>query len=131
MYSTNKCSHAKKFYSQPTSVDTELLKEIIDSLNKNAKMSIIKPLVDKLDPFSEVLTNYTDTNGLIALINLVKLQVDKNVDLERKLLMRHYTTRSFNTTIKTVINTQYIKYIQKYGIPSDGIFIPELLAEFN
>jgi hypothetical protein len=132
MYSsTGKCAHQKKFYIQPTSVDTQLLKEIIDLLNKNTKMSIIKPLIDKLDPFSSVMINYTDSTGLMDLIKLTKLQIEQNVELERKLLMRHYITRSFNTTIKTVINFKYIKYVQKYGMPEDGIFVQELLDEFN
>ena len=131
MYSTNKCSHNKIYYSQPTDVDTELLKEINDLLNKNSKISIIKPLVNKLDKFSDVMINYTDSNGLLALINLLKLQVDKNIDLENRLSTNRFATKSFTTTIKTVINARYVKYIEKYGIPCDGIFIPELLAEFN
>jgi hypothetical protein len=131
MYSSHKCSRAKKFYVEPTNVNVDLLKEIIDLLNKNTKMSVIKPLIDNLDPFSKVLINYTDPNGIMTLIELIKIQIDKNTELEKKLTMRHYATRSFNTTIKTVINTQYIKYIEKYGIPNDGLFIPELLAEFN
>jgi hypothetical protein len=131
MYSTNKCYHNKIYYSQPTEIDTELLKEISDLLNKNSKMSIIKPLVNKLDEFSDVMINYTDSNGLVALINLLKLQLDKYSELENKLSMTRYATKSFNTTIKTVINARYVKYIEKYGLPCDGIFIPELLAEFN
>jgi hypothetical protein len=131
MYSKNSCSHGKKYFTQPTNIDTDLLKEIIDLLNKNTKMSIIKPLIDKLDPFSHVIENYTDRNGLMGLIELIKIQIEKNTDLEKKLLMRHYVSKSFNTTIKTVINIKYIKYIEKYGIPNDGIFMPELLAEFN
>jgi hypothetical protein len=131
MYSSHKGSRTKKFYIEPTNVNVDLLKEIIDLLNKNTKMSVIKPLIDNLDPFSKVLINYTDPNGIMTLIELIKIQIDKNTELEKKLTMRHYATRSFNTTIKTVINTQYIKYIEKYGIPNDGLFIPELLAEFN
>jgi len=131
MYALNKCSHHKKFYLEPTSIDVNLLKEIIDLLNKNTKMSDIKPLIDNLDPFSKVMINYSDSNGIMTLLELIKIQVDKNTELEKKLTMRHYATKSFNTTIKTVINTQYVKYIEKYGIPNDGLFIPELLAEFN
>ena len=130
MYSSNKCSH-HNFYPEPTSVDVNLLKDIIDMLNRNTKMSDIKSLIDNLDPFSKVMINYTDPNGIMTLIDLIKIQIDKNTELEKKLTMRHYATRSFNTTIKTVINTQYIKYIEKYGIPNDGIFMPELLAEFS
>ena len=33
--------------------------------------------------------------------------------------------------VDTAIRTEYIKYIQKYGVPDDGIFIPSLLAEFT
>ena len=33
--------------------------------------------------------------------------------------------------VDTAIRTEYIMYIQKYGVPEDGIFIPSLLAEFT
>ena len=130
MYSTS--SSKKSIYATHSSVNSDLLKQIIELLNKNgSKLSDIKLLINDLDPFSQVLTNYSDMNGLIALVKIINIQIDKNIALEKQLLMKHYVSKSFNTTIKTVINTQYIKYIEKYGIPNDGIFIPELLAEFN
>jgi hypothetical protein len=36
----------------------------------------------------------------------------------------------FNAVIKTSIIKEYRLYIDKYGYPDDGIFIPSLLCEF-
>ena len=38
--------------------------------------------------------------------------------------------QSHSLKIDAVIKTDYIKYIMKYGVPEDGIFIPSRLAEF-
>jgi hypothetical protein len=42
---------------------------------------------------------------------------------------RGLSTASLRIPIMT-LKLQYIKYIEIYGVPDDGYFIPELLAEF-
>jgi hypothetical protein len=44
-------------------------------------------------------------------------------------LFRSMSTASLYIPIMT-LKLQYIKYIEIYGVPDDGYFIPELLAEF-
>lgn len=44
-------------------------------------------------------------------------------------LMRGLSTLSLHIPV-LLVKRQYIKYIETYGVPDDGYFIPELLAEF-
>jgi hypothetical protein len=39
------------------------------------------------------------------------------------------SNRSANASVDVQIKEEYLQYITRYGIPSDGIFIPELLYE--
>ena len=121
----------KSIYAQPSNINIEIVNEIIELYNINSELADIKLLIDQLDLFTQVLQNYTDINGIIILIKLLKIQINKNIKLENDLANRYYKMMSFDTSIKTIINDKYVKYIQKYGIPEDGIFIPILLNEFS
>jgi len=44
--------------------------------------------------------------------------------------MRGLTTLCLNIPL-LVIKRQYVKYIETYGVPEDGYFLPDLLADFE
>jgi len=63
-----------------------------------------------------------DITGPTGIINIVRQQV--------------FNISSFGTGLKAgmkaglEVKQNYLQYIIKYGVPADGIFDPELLAEF-
>lgn len=76
---------------------------------------------DLLNKFKEIFLDY---NILLqkydqALVNITNKMFNKSVvtPVEKK--------------IDTVIKQNYLLYIQKYGIPKDGVFDPDLLNSFD
>jgi hypothetical protein len=133
-YVKSKKDNNKYYYEQPELVDTQKVNDIIDMFNNdsnNSNLSNIQSLVDSLDSISTLTTNGYDLCGCLTLVNLLKIQMNKIIELEKLIPKKSFLLTPFNTNVETVINTAYIQYIQKYGIPSDGIFLPDLLAEFS
>jgi hypothetical protein len=65
-------------------------------------------------------------------IQLIQDSVNKIVELDGKIPRPNFNvTQAFNTSMKTVLSWRHVKYIQKHGVPDDGVFIEELLNEFN
>ena len=131
-YVKSKKDSNKYYYQQPELVDTQQVNNIIDMFNTNGNtsMSDIQSLIISLDSSLKPLNSY-DLCGCSSLINLLKIQMEKIIELEALIPKKLYLAEAFNTSIPTVVNTAYVQYIQKYGVPNDGIFLPELLAEFS
>lgn len=131
-YVKSKKDNNKYYYQQPELVDTQQVNNIIDMFNTNGNtsMSDIQSLIISLDSGLKPLNSY-DLCGCSSLINLLKIQMEKIIELEALIPKKLYLAEAFNTSIPTVVNTAYVQYIQKYGVPNDGIFLPELLAEFS
>jgi hypothetical protein len=53
----------------------------------------------------------------------------ENLFMKRKIFNISTTTQAY-VSVGVSIKPAYLKYIETYGIPDDGIFIPELLNQF-
>lgn len=97
--------------SSPEEIQSELIKM------KNKKNNFI---YSELDPGC----------GCDAALDLLLAQTQKIISLEAQLPKTNFTLEAFDTSIRAVLSWRHVKYIQKYGVPDDGIFLEELLNEF-
>jgi formiminotetrahydrofolate cyclodeaminase len=61
-------------------------------------------------------------------INLLKYQLE-NCQNSHSNIQSQYSFGIIDTNVSVIIGEEYIKYINLYGVPEDGLFLPSLLAE--
>jgi hypothetical protein len=64
-------------------------------------------------------------------IDLLLDQTQQIIELHALLPKTNFTLEAFDTSIRAVLSWRHVRYIQKYGVPDDGIFLEELLNEFE
>ena len=120
------------YYTNPEVSNTKQIQNINDMLTSNAPFNEIQTLINNLGSESNLIMNGYDTCGCAGLLQLLQTEMNIIIELEKKIPSNRFNlVKPFDTNIKTVLKTDYVKYILKYGVPDDGVFLPELLAEFQ
>jgi hypothetical protein len=122
----------KFYYIEDDLIDKQEIQNINDMFSANKPFNDIKVILDNIGSGIDLFANGYDPCGCAALIDLLKIQMDIILNLESRLpQVRFNMIEPFDTVIQTEVKLDYVKYIQKYGVPDDGVFLPELLAEFE
>jgi hypothetical protein len=66
---------------------------------------------------------YNDINSRLLSLQEKLAEAENNICQKTQ----HYRQFAVNTIQKTVIKIEYLHYIQQYGFPDDGVFLPTLL----
>lgn len=129
MYSVSPFLHKNKYYYDNDDIQYNLLKDLQKLYNSNATIEDIQLEITALEKINNMYSNNTSEYNLI--LNLLKSNLQRIINLQKLLPGSNFNVdKPFNTAIVTSLNTKYVLYIQKYGVPDDGIFLEELLAEF-
>lgn len=65
-------------------------------------------------------------------IQVIQDSVQKMIQLDGQIPKPNFNVdKPFNTSMRTVLSWRHVRYIQKYGVPDDGVFVEELLNEFE
>jgi hypothetical protein len=142
MYYSNLIFRNKHYYSNEDLVQINKINNIknliknTDNIDFNNPLEVIKYGENVRDAINDLKKNNTIINNIdncdrLELIELIEIKNNRLLDIEYKLNRNNtFMVEGFNTIISTSISPKYILYIQKYGVPNDGIFIEELLQEF-
>lgn len=129
MYNNSPFWFKKKHYYEFEAPNKKRYDKIKKMLIENESIDNIKLVINDIDKFNNMFIYYTPLCG--TLYDILKINIDKIETLEGMINKNSFTVaKPFDTTITTTLNMQYVYYIQKYGVPDDGIFLEELLAEF-
>ena len=121
----------KHYYEKEANISKNDLDDLGQLLGDNATPDDIKNALDKLKKKSDVFINQIDYCDCSIYIDYMNILLDKITDLENKIPRNNFSlVEAFNTSITSVLSWRHVKYIQKYGVPDDGIFLEELLNEF-
>jgi hypothetical protein len=132
MYSEKKCHCHKYYYEDDEDIDMDKLNELNIMFTMNIPSQNIENAINDLIPVPSILINEDTDDCCLLLLNLLKIQMDKIILLESKICKNSFTLKdTIKTSVKTVLNMAYVKYILKYGVPDDGVYNPILLAEFE
>lgn len=122
----------KYYYTQGELFTVDEIVAIEDLYTSNTPFNQIQTIINNLGSGNNVFNNGFDPCGCASLIQLLQIQMNLIIDLESKIpKVRFNMIDPFDTVIPTEVKLDYVKYIQKYGVPDDGVFLPELLAEFQ
>lgn len=129
MYQISPYWHKAKFYYDNDTPQRPILEKIQKMYSENAPTALIQEEIKKLQKIGSVFMNNTVDCAIST--NIIMIATDKVQTLENIVSGDKFKMdNAFETSIVTTVNTKYIKYIAKYGVPEDGIFLEELLAEF-
>jgi hypothetical protein len=129
MYNNSPFWFKNKHYYEMEAPNKKRYERIKYMLLNNDPIENIKTVINDIDKFNSMFLYYTPLCE--TLYDILKINIDKIDNLSGLLNVNSFNvTKPFDTTITTTLNMQYVFYIQKYGVPDDGIFLEELLAEF-
>ena len=133
MYGSNPYYYKHKFYYEAEDVSLKEFRKIEKMLANNEPVAAIQASINNLERLNSIFLNNTRAQQCptmaILTASISKISILETIIAKKNLFS--VTTVPIETSIKTEINLKYVKYIQKYGVPDDGIFLPELLAEFD
>ncbi len=133
MYGNNPFYYKNKYYYEVEDVNLKEFRKIEKMLANNEPTSIIQASIDNLNRLNSIFINNSSAQQCPAMA-ILTASISKILLLETIIAKKNtfkVTITPIEAAIKTEINLKYVKYIQKYGIPDDGVFLPELLAEFD
>ena len=118
-----------KYYYEHEYIYFNKIIKIEDMLNNDEPLSDIQSIIFEINKTNNIFINNT-TNTQCPIMQLLTSSINKINKLESMIPKKnnfHAGCTPVDTSIKTVINMSYVKYILKYGVPFDGVFLPELL----
>jgi hypothetical protein len=129
MYSVTPFLHKHKYYYDNDDIQYNLLLDLQKLYDSNATIEDIQQQITTLEKINNIYINNTSEYNLI--LNLLKSNLQRIINLQKLLPGTNFNVdKPFNTAIITSLNMKYVLYIEKYGVPDDGVFLEELLAEF-
>lgn len=123
-------SKGKHYYEKEAELNKNTIIDLSKQLSDDRPSSEITETLALLKRKTSIFINHFDYNGCAPLISIIEIMNEKIINLKNQIPEKKFTVDAFNTSINTSLNMQYVLYIQKYGIPDDGIFLEELLNEF-
>lgn len=130
MYTFTPFYHKNKSYYDNDDIQRQYFLKIQTMCKTNATTEQIQEQLDKLANLNGMYTNNTTEYNLTY--SLLQCANDKITQLEKMMPGNKFNVDiAFSTQIVTSIKSSYLLYIEKYGIPDDGIFLEELLMEFQ
>lgn len=123
-------SKGKHYYEKEAGLNKNTIIDLSKQLSDDRPSSEITETIALLKRKTSIFINHFDYYGCAPLISIIEMMNEKIINLKNQIPEKKFTVDAFNTSINTSLNMQYVLYIQKYGIPDDGIFLEELLNEF-
>lgn len=133
MYGVNPFFYKHKFFYDYEDNNLKEFKKIEKMLANNEPVSAIQASIDNLERLNDIFINNTKamqcpTMGILT-ASISKMSILEGIIARKNVF--NVTSIPIETSIRTEINIKYFRYIQKYGVPDDGIFLPDRLAEFE